>query len=189
MFTNEKLRPYIFAFLAFCVVSSKHIIIYNEEILVALSFFLFIVFVSHYFGNTIKESLDERSQAIKSELQNFLTLKQESLNELFHEHEKVSLLKKALTSVGAFTNNQLLATSSNLEKAFQWIFYQQLHQKLKTLSLSQISLQQKLPPIMSRNILSAVLMKLKKSKKISEKSPQLTSEFIHNVLQLLVTKK
>ena len=89
MLSNDKLRPYIFIFLIFCVVSSKHIIIYNEEILVALSFFIFVIFISQYFGNTIKESLDERSQAIKTELQNFLNLKQESLNELLKEHEKV----------------------------------------------------------------------------------------------------
>ena len=75
MLSNDKLRPYIFIFLLFCVVSSKHLIIYNEEILVALSFFLFVIFVSQYFGNNIKESLDERSQAIKMELQNFLNLK------------------------------------------------------------------------------------------------------------------
>jgi hypothetical protein len=189
MFSNEKLRPYIFAFLAFCVFSSKHIIIYNEEILVALSFFLFILFVFHYFGNNIKEFLDERSEAIKLELQNFLTLKQESLTELFHEHKKVSLLKKALISVGVFTNNQLLNTSSNLEKAFYWIFSQQVNQKLKTLSLSTVSLQQKLPSIMSKNILSAVLMKFKKSKKTADKTPQLTPQFINNVLQLLSNKK
>ena len=55
MMTNEKLRPYIFGFLAFCVLSSKHIIIYNEEILVALTFFAFVYFVYRYFGQTIQE--------------------------------------------------------------------------------------------------------------------------------------
>ena len=91
MFTNEKLRLYIsLDFLAFCVFSSKHIIIYNEETLVALSFFCFIFFVSRYFGNTITESLNERSNIIQQELQNFLNIKETSFKELLAEHNKVS---------------------------------------------------------------------------------------------------
>jgi len=46
-------------------------------------------------GNTIKESLDERSQAIQTELQNFLNYKK-PLNELLKEHEKVFLFLKKL---------------------------------------------------------------------------------------------
>ena len=75
-------------FLAFSVISSKHIIIYNEEILVSLSFLFFVIFVSFYFGDTIKESLDERKKLIESELQNFLNLKKESYKTLFKIHEK-----------------------------------------------------------------------------------------------------
>ena len=57
---NASYRVYLFAFLIFCVCSSKNIIIYNEETLVAASFCLFVLFVFHYFGNTVKEALDER---------------------------------------------------------------------------------------------------------------------------------
>ena len=89
MISNDKIRPYIFGFLVFCVFSSKNIIIYNEETLVALSFFAFIFFVFRYFGDTIKQSLDERSEGIKVELQNFLHLKAQSLKQLYKEHQKV----------------------------------------------------------------------------------------------------
>ena len=82
MMSNEKLRPYIFAFLAFCVLSSKHIIIYNEEILVAITFFAFVYFVYRYFGQTIQESLDERSQGIRQELESFFVLKKTALEEV-----------------------------------------------------------------------------------------------------------
>ena len=107
MFTNDKLRLYLFAFLAFCVLSSKHILIYNEETLVAISFFAFIFFVFHYFGDTIKDSLSERSQLIQQELQNFLNLKEYSFKELLIEHNRVSGLVETMKTLGTFTSNEL----------------------------------------------------------------------------------
>jgi Mitochondrial ATP synthase B chain precursor (ATP-synt_B) len=185
MFSNEKIRPYIFAFLAFCVVSSKHIIIYNEEILVALSFFSFIVFVSHYFGNSIKESLDERAFAIKTELQNFLNIKHDSLIELFQEYQKLSTINSSINHIGSFTFNELLSTSSRIEKAFYFIVSQQIQQKLKTLSQSKLSLQQKLQPLMALNLLSMVLVKVLKKKQKSKGKIQLNPKVIQEALQLL----
>ncbi len=185
MLRNDKLRPYIFIFLIFCVVSSKHIIIYNEEILVALSFFIFVIFISQYFGNTIKESLDERSQAIKTELQNFLNLKQESLNELLKEHEKIFFLKKTLHKLGIFTNSKLKKSSLGVEKSLKTIFSQQIQQKLKTLSYLKSNLQQKLQQVMAANLLNAVLVKIKKKKQAVQISPVA----IQKAIELLVTSK
>ena len=82
MFSNQKVKTFLALFLIFCVFSSKGIIIYNEETLVALSFCAFVFFCLHYFGNTVQESLNERGLAIKTELQNFLLLKEDSLQEL-----------------------------------------------------------------------------------------------------------
>ena len=134
MFTTQKLRMYLFLFLAFCVFSSKHIIIYNEETLVALSFFLFIFFVSRYFGNTITESLNERSQVIQQELQNFLNIKEHSFQELLTEHKKVSGLVNGLKNLTVFTTNQLHTLNSNTQKALNNIFIDQIQSKLKTLA-------------------------------------------------------
>ena len=92
MTSNDKLRPYLFAFLVFCVLSSKHIIIYNEELLVAVSFLGFVFFSLHYFGNTIRESLDDRRDGIKAELERFFLLKRKSLQEVAEQHAKGTLL-------------------------------------------------------------------------------------------------
>ena len=80
MFNNQKVKTFLALFLIFCVFSSKGIIIYNEETLVALSFCAFVFFCLHYFGSTVQESLNERGLAIKTELQNFLLLKEDSPN-------------------------------------------------------------------------------------------------------------
>ena len=169
MFHNKKIAPYIFAFLAFCVVSSKHIIIYNEEILVALSFLFFVVFVSYYFGGNIKESLDERSNAIQFELQNFLTLKKDCLSQLFKQHNLTISANSVLESLTNFTKLQLKNKSLGSEKALKTIFSHQLNHKLKNLSISKLDLKQKLQQIISDELLSSILIKHKKLKNQNNK--------------------
>ncbi|MBJ6359879.1 hypothetical protein JFN88_00880 [Paenibacillus sp. MAHUQ-46] len=50
----------VVALLVFSILSAKHIIIYNEEILVALSFFAFLYYVMISSGDSIGSFLDER---------------------------------------------------------------------------------------------------------------------------------
>jgi len=136
MMTNEKLRPYIFGFLAFCVLSSKHIIIYNEEILVALTFFAFVYFVYRYFGQTIQESLDERSQGIQQELESFSVLKKTALEELLQEHKKVGSLSGALQSLAAFTASQVQNACVTGNKTLQSVIAQDMSKKIVNTSSS-----------------------------------------------------
>jgi hypothetical protein len=186
MFSNDKIRLYIFIFLAFCVLSSKNIFIYNEETLVALSFFCFIFFVFHYFGTTIKESLNERSEIIQHELQNYLNIKENSFIELLKEHEKVSGLVKAMKNLDMFTNRELTTLNKNGEKALTTLFTQQIQQKLKTLVFSKGVLQQKLQYLLSENILSNVLLAFQNAKKNKSLTTPLQNKTIKNAIQLLI---
>jgi len=186
MFSNEKIRLYIFLFLAFCVLSSKNIFIYNEETLVALSFFCFLFFIYHYFGTTIKESLNERSEIIQHELQNYLNIKENSFIELLKEHEKVSALVKAMKSLDIFTNRELTTLNKNGEKALTTLFTQQIQQKFKTLVFSKGVLQQKLQYLVSENILSNVLLAFQTGKKNKSLATGLQNKTIKNAIQLLI---
>ena len=189
MFTNDKVRLYLFGFLAFCVFSSKHIIIYNEETLVAISFFCFIFFVSRYFGNTITDSLNERSQIIQQELQNFLTIKEDSFKELLLEHQKVSGLAGGLKNLALFTTTELEKLNSNTQKALTNIFVEQIGVKLKTLSFSKLMLQQRLQYLLSEDILSNVLLAYHQSKTDKTKAAPLSQKTIQNFIQLLLNSK
>jgi len=189
MYNNEKLRLYIIVFLSFCVLSSKNILIYNEETLVALSFFCFLFFVYRYFGITIRDSLNERSQYIQYELQNFLTLKESSFKELLKEHQKVSGLVKAMKNIDMFTNRELTRLNVHGEKALKNLFIQQLQQKLKNLAFSNSILQQKLQHLLSDKVFSYVLLSFQKAKQQKIKSGNLSTPLhkksVKNALHLL----
>lgn len=182
MISNDKIRPYIFGFLVFCVFSSKNIIIYNEETLVALSFFAFIFFVFRYFGDTIKQSLDERSQTIKVELQNFLSLKADSLKQLYKEHQKVTALTNTLNTVKVFTVSELKKQSNLGKGGLNKVFSDQVKQKLNTLSSSKMSLYQELQQHIAQNVLSAVLVKISSLKKAGKTNNLLNSKSIRQSL-------
>lgn len=187
MISNDKIRPYIFGFLVFCVFSSKNIIIYNEETLVALSFFAFIFFVFRYFGDTIKQSLDERSQTIKVELQNFLSLKADSLKQLYKEHQKVTALTNTLNTIKVFTVSELKKQSNLGKGGLNKVFSDQVKQKLNTLSSSKMSLYQELQQHIAQNVLSAVLVKISSLKKAGKTNNLLNSKSIRQSLPRLIT--
>ena len=185
MYSNDKLRYYIFIFLTFCVLSSKNIIIYNEETLVALSFFCFIFFISKYFGNTIQDSLNERSQVIQQELQNFLNIKFLSFQELLKQHQKISNVVITMKTLDNFTTKEIVSFKDNGTKILRNIVTHQIQQKLKALGLSKLMVQQKLQFSLSENILSNVLL-VSQTLKTGAKSKHNHQRFIRNALDLLV---
>lgn len=186
MYNNEKIRNSIILFLSFCVLSSKNILIYNEETLVALSFFCFLYFVYRYFGVTIKELLTERSELIKSELQQFLSLKESNYLELLKEHQKVSGLVKIIKSIDLFTTKECTRLNSNVQKSLNILFITQLQQKLKNLLLLNSILQQKQQNLLSENIFSNVLLSFHKQK--SNNLLTSNSNSILNILDFLSKK-
>lgn len=188
MISNDKLRPFLFAFLAFCVLSSKHVIIYNEELLVALSFLAFILFVFHYFGNTVKESLDERRLGIQAELKRFFLLKKGSLQELALEHQKVSSLKRGLVSLKEFARDEAEAGANRGVESLKEVFSQQIAQKLTPLSLSSLSVQSKWQDHIASSQLGMVLANVEKEWQGGGKQTSWDPRVIEKALRLLKEK-
>jgi F0F1-type ATP synthase membrane subunit b/b' len=171
MFSNQKVKTFLALFLIFCVFSSKGIIIYNEETLVALSFCAFVLFCLHYFGNTVQESLNERGLVIKTELQNFLLLKEDSLQELSQEHKRIAKLQSILSNLGSSTCSELTRCSSSGGLTINNVFAQQIQQKIGYLESSKSVLQQQLQKLIATNIKGAVLLKIDRAPKMGgEKS-------------------
>lgn len=183
MISQRNLRVLLGAFLLFCVASSKHLVIYNEETLVALSFFLFVVFVARYFGETISESLQERSQVIQHELHNFLTLKAESSQELVSEYQKVARLVNFVEMLADFTARELDRFQSWSHQRVQNTCRLEILEKFKLLGFSKLALQQTLQQGLSQNLLSSVVVYCQHhSAKI-----KLSAKTIDQALHLLAT--
>jgi hypothetical protein len=183
MISQRNLRLSLGAFLIFCVVSSKHLVIYNEETLVALSFFLFVIFVAQYFGETISESLQERSQVIQHELHNFLTLKAESSQELVAEYHKVARLVAFVQMLADFTAHELNRFQSWSHQRVQNTCGFEILEKFKLLGFSKLALQQTLQQGLSQNLLSSVVVYCQQhSAKV-----KLSSKTIDQALNLLAT--
>ncbi len=185
MISHDKFRPYLFAFLAFCVLSSKHIIIYNEELLVAITFMAFVIFVFQYFGATVKESLDERKFEIKSELERFFLLKKDSLAELAIEHKKVFLLRKTLATLRKFAQEEAVEAASRGREALREIFAHQITEKLIPLSLPEVSLQSKWQERLASSQLGLILSNLEKRSKADGKLFSWDPHITGKALQLL----
>jgi hypothetical protein len=130
-------KIYFFLFLTAMVFTSKKIIIiYNEEILVAVTFFAFVFFIYNFFGHNIKESLDERCLTIQQEMETFFVLKKESLTQALQQHKDVSFLMENLTCLIKFTKQVLNNASQRSLVVLNNLFFHHIKQKLSTLYLS-----------------------------------------------------
>nr|UOW80545.1 ATPase subunit 4 [Abelmoschus esculentus] len=129
LFSNRKI---LFAALLFiCALSSKKILIYNEEMIVARCFIGFIIFSRKSLGKTFKVTLDGRIQAIQEESQQF-----PNPNEvvLLESNEQQRLLRISLRICGTVVESLPMARCApKCEKTVQALLCRNLNVKSATL--------------------------------------------------------
>jgi len=152
-------------FLIFLVLSSKNILIYNEELLIALSFVGFVVFSSHTMGDTFAEAFQTRSQAIQGELQTYFTMKEEVLVELIQKYKKRLALAQSLNSLGQVSTTEIGTLYKQREQALSSTVTSQMHQKLKTLGQTERTLQDTLQTLSIQGFRESVLEEFQRGKK------------------------
>ena len=80
--------------LLFLVLSSKNILIYNEELLILASFIAFVVTSAHTGKEAIAETFQTRAKHIQDELEAFFVSKETLCHEVKHNYKcKKNLLK------------------------------------------------------------------------------------------------
>lgn len=125
-------RKMLFAAILFiCALSSKKILIYNEEMIVACCFIGFIIFSRQSLGKTFKATFDGRIQAIQDELQQFLNPNEVVLLE---SNEQQRLLRISLRICGTVVESLPMARyAPKCEKTVQALLCRNLNVKLATL--------------------------------------------------------
>ena len=168
LFTPENFSFFGASLLAFLVLSSKHIIIYNEETLVVISFIAFIYTCQKMAADSIESSLNERSQAIATELLNFINLKEQLVQELILEHKKQLSVNSFIKNLRQYSLVKITQIAIERKRALKSLFINQMEQKLKNLTSYSLSgtMATKLQSAISLSFRGAVLEEFNRSKKL-----------------------
>jgi len=154
-----------FAILAFFVLSSKHIFIYNEETLVVFCFFGFLWTSVRMFGDSLTQSLNDRSAAIASELRASLGAKEHLLRALLDEQKARLAFQTALTALQASTFGELSSVQNHRQIALQATTLQQIQAKLTGLVREQAQASGTLQSQVSAGFRGSVVEEFQSSKK------------------------
>ena len=151
---------------AFLVLSSKNIIIYNEEILISLSFLAFLAFTVITMSENIREVFTLRKEIIKRELQKYLDTKELLLQDLVQEYKKNLALGGSLV----YLRDQSCVELNNLhlqrEKGLRASFATQLRSRLHILGQTERRGQEKVQQGWQTGFRYGVLETFRQTKKV-----------------------
>ena len=120
--------------LFFLVFISKEFIVFNEEILVLLAFFIFIFLIINYGKSAINESLNEKLEQIKNEFNFYKSLQKQTISYLINYHKKQTFLVENIKKILFFSKQEL----KFLEKTYTFFWDNKLklifEDKLKKIS-------------------------------------------------------
>jgi len=119
------------------VAISKHLIILNEEILVAFSFLAFLFFCSKKFADTVNKTFEARTITTHIELENYLKTQIEATENLCISHKKFLNTRGALEDVFQILSNQLEKLPLIVPCKINTILTKRIKERLDTLSLQQ----------------------------------------------------
>ena len=143
--------------LAFLVCSSKNIIIYNEEILVALSFLFFVLFSFYSFQDSVKMTFDERRKAIMQELEQMLVSKAETIQKLQSTYQQSVQLVASCETLKKAALEELEISQHQRIKAFESSVQKKCVQKLQQILSLEKQFQHELHNKIQRNFQQSVL--------------------------------
>nr|QGP70618.1 ATP synthase F0 subunit beta [Tetraselmis sp. CCMP 881] len=163
---------FIFIFLFFSLITSNHFLIFNEETVVAICFISFIIFSFKFFGQSLKESLDERSEAIKNEFYQALVLEQKYCQKAIYQYEKPKVLVQNFVNLSKLLlQAKLLWYKKFLDQSLATFFEDsvrslvdaKLNERVVQISYSKKTFQEKWLQVIANEFENSVLSEFEKA--------------------------
>jgi len=143
--------------LAFLVCSSDSMIIYDEQIVVALSFLFFVLFSFYSFQDSVKMTCDERRKAIMQELEQMLVSKAETIQKLQSTYQQSVQLVASCETLKKAALEELEISQQQRIKAFESSVQKKCVQKLQQILSLEKQFQHELHNKIQRNFQQSVL--------------------------------
>lgn len=160
--------------LVFLVLSSKNIIIYNEEILVALSFLCFVLFSFSAFQESVTQTFADRRNLIHQELEQMLVLKAQTIQQLHQEYTHSLHLVTSLEGLKNGAIQELESSQNQRIQAFKVGMQKKCVQKVLHLLNLEKQFQHEIHTKIQRSFQQSVLDYFKKHQ--SSLTPQLIDQ-------------
>ena len=126
-------KQILIAFLVLTVAISKHLIILNEEILVAFSFLAFLLYSSKNFSEAINSTLNARTVATHNELQNYLQIQLTNSRDLAAYHQQYLKTRGAIEKVYKLLSVELKGSKSTATNQLKTVCVEQTIERMNTL--------------------------------------------------------
>lgn len=125
----------LFAILIFSVLSSERILIYNEEILVAVCLVGFVYFSQNTLSDISRATFGARREAIQTDLQHFLSSQEALWSESEEQHELLLFSLRPSTQMIAelFLNGMVERCAPLYEQTVQALLCQEMELQLEAL--------------------------------------------------------
>jgi len=117
--------------LIFIGLSTNHLIIFSEEILVAVAFFGFVFFTQRFFGQSLRSSLEEHRSSLERELENVLSHREEALAHQMKNEQKKVERKTHVQHLIQLTRREIDTFASTCERSLPKVLNENLHRRLQ----------------------------------------------------------
>ena len=127
--------------LLFLVLSSKNILIYNEELLILASFIAFVVTSAHTGKDAIEETFQTRAKHIQDELEAFFVSKETLCHEIKHNVQMQKKLAQSILALGALVIVNVEAIHTQRAVALRHTIHSQTLTQLQQMIAQQHAVQ------------------------------------------------